>query len=81
MMGQGIAYSSAMVGIQVVLKDISLEAAEKGKAYTETLLQKRVDKGRMTPEKMAEVLSLFIQQHQTKISMAVISSSRLCSRT
>jgi len=58
MMGQGIAYSSAMVGIQVVLKDISLEAAEKGKAYAETLLQKRVDKGRMTHEKMAEVLSL-----------------------
>ena len=58
MMGQGIAYSSAMVGIQVVLKDISLAAAEKGKTYTETLLQKRVDKGRMTPEKMAEVLSL-----------------------
>ena len=27
--GAGIAYSSAMVGIQVVLKDISLEAAEK----------------------------------------------------
>ncbi len=58
MMGQGIAYSSAMVGIKVVLKDISLEAAEEGKAYTEALLQKRVDKGRMTPEKMAEVLSL-----------------------
>ena len=58
MMGQGIAYSSAMVGIQVVLKDISLEAAENGKAYTEALLQKRVDKGRMTTEKMAEVLSL-----------------------
>lgn len=58
MMGQGIAYSSAMAGIQVVLKDISLEAAEKGKAYTEALLQKRVDQGRMTTEKMADVLSL-----------------------
>ena len=58
MMGQGIAYSSAMVGIKVVLKDISLEAAEKGKAYTEALLQKRVDKGRITPEKMADVLAL-----------------------
>ena len=58
MMGQGIAYSSAMAGIQVVLKDISLDAAEKGKAYTEALLQKRVDRGRMTAEKMADVLSL-----------------------
>ena len=58
MMGQGIAYSSAMVGIEVVLKDSSLDAAVKGKAYTQALLQKRVDKGRMTSEKMAQVLSL-----------------------
>ncbi|MDC0507906.1 3-hydroxyacyl-CoA dehydrogenase NAD-binding domain-containing protein [Luminiphilus sp.] len=58
MMGQGIAYSSAMVGVEVVLKDISLDAAVKGKAYTQALLQKRVDKGRMTSEKMAQVLSL-----------------------
>ncbi len=35
MMGQGIAYVSAMAGIEVVLKDISLEAAAKGKAYSE----------------------------------------------
>jgi len=58
MMGQGIAYVSAMAGIEVVLKDISLEAAEKGKAYSQALLQKRVDKGRMTEEKMASVLAL-----------------------
>jgi 3-hydroxyacyl-CoA dehydrogenase/enoyl-CoA hydratase/3-hydroxybutyryl-CoA epimerase len=58
MMGQGIAYSSAMAGIEVVLKDISVEAAEKGKSYTEKLLDKRVAKGRMTEEKKAEVLSL-----------------------
>jgi 3-hydroxyacyl-CoA dehydrogenase/enoyl-CoA hydratase/3-hydroxybutyryl-CoA epimerase len=30
MMGQGIAYVSAMAGIEVVLKDISQESAEKG---------------------------------------------------
>ena len=34
MMGAGIAYVSAMAGIQVVLKDVSLEAAEKGKDYS-----------------------------------------------
>ena len=39
MMGQGIAFVSAMAGIEVVLKDISQEAAEKGKAYSEMLLQ------------------------------------------
>jgi len=58
MMGQGIAYSSAMAGIEVVLKDISVEAAEKGKAYTEKLLSKRVAKGRMSEEKKAAVLAL-----------------------
>lgn len=58
MMGQGIAYVSAMVGIEVVLKDISQEAAEKGKAYTEALLAKRVKRGRMSEQKAADVLNL-----------------------
>lgn len=58
MMGQGIAYVSAMAGIEVVLKDISQEAADKGKAYSETLLAKRVERGRMTEEKKSQVLAL-----------------------
>jgi len=58
MMGAGIAYSSAMSGIEVVLKDISLEAAQKGKAYSENLLKKRISKGAMTQEKADKVLSL-----------------------
>ena len=58
MMGQGIAYSSAMSGIEVVLKDISQEAADKGKAYTEKLLDKRISRGRMTEEKKADILGL-----------------------
>jgi 3-hydroxyacyl-CoA dehydrogenase/enoyl-CoA hydratase/3-hydroxybutyryl-CoA epimerase len=58
MMGQGIAYVSAMAGIEVVLKDMSLEAAEKGKAYSQKLLDKRVERGRMTPQKRDEVLAL-----------------------
>ena len=58
MMGQGIAYVSAMAGIEVVLKDISQESADKGKAYTEKLLSKRVEKGRMTEEKAKKVLEL-----------------------
>lgn len=58
MMGQGIAYVSAMVGIEAVLKDISQEAAEKGKAYSEKLLAKRVAKGRMTEEQKEDVLGL-----------------------
>ncbi|MEE2652386.1 MAG: enoyl-CoA hydratase-related protein, partial [Pseudomonadota bacterium] len=58
MMGQGIAYVSAMAGIEVILKDISQDAADKGKAYSDTLLTKRVARGRMTEEKKASVLGL-----------------------
>ena len=57
MMGAGIAYVTAISGMEVVLKDVSIEAAEKGKAYSEGLLKKRVSKGKMTKEKMEEVLS------------------------
>lgn len=56
MMGAGIAYSSAIRGIEVVLKDVSLEAAEKGKAYSENLLKKRVSRKQMTEEKMQSIL-------------------------
>ena len=56
MMGAGIAYVTAQAGIQVVLKDISIEAAEKGKSYSEKLLDKAVSRGKITEEKKAEVL-------------------------
>ncbi|MEA5426865.1 3-hydroxyacyl-CoA dehydrogenase NAD-binding domain-containing protein [Arcicella lustrica] len=58
MMGSGIAYVSAMAGIEVVLKDISLEAAEKGKQYARTLLEKAISKGKMSAEKAESILSL-----------------------
>ena len=58
MMGAGIAYSTAIKGIQVVLKDVSVENAEKGKGYSQKLLDKRVSQGRMTAEKRDQVLSL-----------------------
>ncbi|SEM25529.1 3-hydroxyacyl-CoA dehydrogenase NAD-binding domain-containing protein [Acinetobacter sp. DSM 11652] len=58
MMGAGIAYSTAVKGIQVVLKDVSIENAEKGKAYSQKLLDKRVSQGRMTAEKREQILSL-----------------------
>ncbi|MFN8296414.1 MAG: 3-hydroxyacyl-CoA dehydrogenase NAD-binding domain-containing protein [Chitinophagales bacterium] len=57
MMGAGIAYVTALSGMEVVLKDVSIEAAEKGKSYSEGLLKKRVSKGKMTKEKMEEVLN------------------------
>jgi len=58
MMGAGIAYSTAIKGIPVVLKDVSIENAEKGKAYSQKLLDKRVSQGRMTAEKRDQVLAL-----------------------
>ena len=57
MMGAGIAYVSARAGIEVVLKDVSLEAAEKGKAHSAALLDPQVEKGRMTAEQRDEVLA------------------------
>ncbi|WP_413889936.1 3-hydroxyacyl-CoA dehydrogenase NAD-binding domain-containing protein [Candidatus Skiveiella danica] len=56
MMGAGIAYSQASRGIASVLKDVSLEKAEHGKAYSAKLTQARVDKGRMGPHDQAELL-------------------------
>lgn len=57
MMGAGIAYVSAKAGIDVVLLDTSQEAAERGKAYSQGLLDKAVKKGRSTPEKRDALLA------------------------
>ncbi|MCL8024079.1 3-hydroxyacyl-CoA dehydrogenase NAD-binding domain-containing protein [Nocardioides bruguierae] len=57
MMGAGIAHACARAGLDVVLKDVSLEAAERGRGYTETLNARAVEKGRTTPEKAAAVLA------------------------
>ncbi|TWP38619.1 3-hydroxyacyl-CoA dehydrogenase NAD-binding domain-containing protein [Leekyejoonella antrihumi] len=57
MMGAGIAYACATRGIDVVLKDVSAEGADKGKAYSSTLLDKKVAKGRMTQESRDEILA------------------------
>ncbi|GJF05014.1 3-hydroxyacyl-CoA dehydrogenase NAD-binding domain-containing protein [Pseudonocardia sp. D17] len=51
MMGAGIAYSCALSGWEVVLKDVSLEAAARGKAYSEGLVAKGVKRGKTTLEK------------------------------
>ncbi len=56
MMGAGIAYSCARAGMQVVLKDVSIEAAEKGKAYTAKLNAKGVERGKLTSELADELL-------------------------
>lgn len=57
MMGAGIAYVSANAGIDVVLIDSTQEAADRGKAHSEGLLDKGMKRGKVTAEKKAEVLS------------------------
>ena len=56
MMGAGIAYVSANAGIEVVLVDQAQEAADKGKAYSEGILDKGISRKKVTPEKKEEVL-------------------------
>ena len=56
MMGAGIAYVCAKAGIEVVLKDVSLEAAQKGKSYSHKLVEKSVERGQLSRERGEELL-------------------------
>ena len=57
MMGAGIAYACASRGIDVVLKDVSVENAEKGKDYSKKILDKKVSRSQMTQEVADEMLA------------------------
>ena len=57
MMGAGIAYAQASKGIATVLKDVSQEKAQAGKAYSAKITQARVDKGRMSAQDQAALLA------------------------
>ncbi|AKN16175.1 fatty oxidation protein FadB [Mycobacterium haemophilum DSM 44634] len=57
MMGAGIAYVSAKAGYDVVLKDVSPEAAQKGKGYSEKLEAKALERGRTTQQKSDALLA------------------------
>jgi len=56
-MGAGIAYVSAMAGIDVVLIDRDLPSAEKGKAHSGELTAKAVQRGRATQEESDALLA------------------------
>src|SRR4051794_38595054 len=57
MMGAAIAYVCAQAGLEVVLRDLTVEDAERGKAYSRRLLDKAVQRGRATDEHRDAVLS------------------------
>ena len=57
MMGAGIAYAQASRGIATVLKDVSLDKAQAGKAYSTKVTQPRVEKGRMSAAEQAALLA------------------------
>jgi len=56
-MGGGIAYQSALKGTPILMKDIREEGIQMGLNEASKLLGKRVEKGRLTPAKMAEALN------------------------
>ena len=57
MMGAGIAYVTAKAGIQVVLIDASQEASERGKTYSQALVEKQVARGQLSQDKADALLA------------------------
>lgn len=57
LMGSGIAYTCAKVGLEVVLKDISRSVAEKGKSYSEVRLKKLVSNNEITEQEAKTMLA------------------------
>lgn len=57
MMGHGIAYVSALAGMDVVMTDADQAKADAGKAKIEAILSKKVHRGRMDATKMAGILA------------------------
>lgn len=69
MMGRGIAYSAALAGLDVILLDTSVVAAERGKDYSRDLVGKRVERGRMSPD----TRDAFLERIRTTADMADIA--------
>ncbi|MDI9333076.1 MAG: 3-hydroxyacyl-CoA dehydrogenase NAD-binding domain-containing protein [Cytophagales bacterium] len=65
MMGAGIAYSQATRGIATVLKDVTLDKANAGKAYSQKLTQPSVDKGRMSQDAQNALLAQIMATDKT----------------
>ena len=68
MMGAAIAYVSAKAGMEVVLKDVSQEAADKGKSYSEKLVAKAVERGRSSQEDADALLARITPTSDPKVA-------------
>ncbi len=58
LMGAGIAYVQAKAGIETILLDVSQESADKGKAYSQRIVDKDISRGKTTKEKGDALLAL-----------------------
>lgn len=58
MMGAEIALCCARVGLPVVMKEINMELAEKGKARIDKILSRQVKKGKLEESDKAKILEL-----------------------
>lgn len=56
-MGGGIAYQSALKGVPIKLKDIAQQGIDLGLAEANKLLSKRVERKKLTPSEMGNVLN------------------------
>lgn len=57
MMGSGIAYVSAKAGLEVVLKDVNISNAEKGKQYARKQEEEKLKKGLTNEVKIEKLLA------------------------
>ena len=81
-MGAGIAYVTALAGIDVVLIDRDQESADKGKAHSHKLMTEQVNRGRATAAERDALLARITADAPTMArSRTATSSSRPCSRT
>ncbi|MGM1429641.1 3-hydroxyacyl-CoA dehydrogenase NAD-binding domain-containing protein [Sphingobacterium lactis] len=66
MMGGGIAYEAARAGMNVVLKDVDLASAERGKSYSERVSSKLIQLGKMKQEDKPKLLERILATEQVE---------------
>src|SRR5690606_19597786 len=59
-MGGGVAYQSALKGTPILMKDINQAGIDTGLNEAKKLLARRVEKGRMKADEMADVLNRIV---------------------